>query len=401
MKILVLNAGSSSIKYQLRDWETQIVLNKGLVERIGIDGSLIKHTNTEGQKTTIEGNLENHTVALQKVLDLLVNPEIGALTSLTEINAIGHRVVHGGELFKESVIITGEVKEQIKSLISLAPLHQPANIMGIEACENVLSGVPNIAVFDTAFHQTMKPEHYLYALPREYYEEYGVRRYGFHGTSHDYVSHRACEILNLDYTTQKIITCHIGNGGSVTAIQNGEVVDTSLGFTPLEGVMMGTRCGDIDPAIIPFLMKNANLSIDDIDTMMNKKSGLLGTSGISADHREIENGYISGDEMETIVIKMYTKSILKYIGAYCAYMNGVDVIVLTAGTLENSAVERKLLMDNLGYLGVKLDESKNDFRGEERVISTDDSKVTVIVVPTDEEKMIAGDVARLINSSLS
>lgn len=401
MKILVLNAGSSSIKYQLRDWETQIVLNKWLVERIWIDGSLIKHTNTEGQKTTIEWNLENHTVALQKVLDLLVNPEIWALTSLTEINAIGHRVVHWWELFKESVIITGEVKEQIKSLISLAPLHQPANIMGIEACENVLSWVPNIAVFDTAFHQTMKPEHYLYALPREYYEEYGVRRYGFHGTSHDYVSHRACEILNLDYTTQKIITCHIGNGWSVTAIQNGEVVDTSLGFTPLEGVMMGTRCWDIDPAIIPFLMKNANLSIDDIDTMMNKKSWLLGTSGISADHREIENGYISWDEMETIVIKMYTKSILKYIGAYCAYMNWVDVIVLTAGTLENSAVERKLLMDNLWYLGVKLDESKNDFRGEERVISTDDSKVTVIVVPTDEEKMIAGDVARLINSSLS
>lgn len=393
--ILILNAGSSSLKYQLFNRDNREVLAKWLVERIGIDGGLIKHKKWD-KKAEISGDLANHSEALKKVLDLLIDSEMWALRSLEEINAVGHRVVHGWEIFKESVVITDEVMEQIKKLSNLAPLHQPANIMGIEACEKVLPWVPNVAVFDTAFHSTMEADHYLYALPREYYEKYGVRKYGFHGTSHNYVSHRVCEILGRDYNTKKIITCHIWNGGSITAIMNGKVIDTSLGFTPLEGVMMGTRCWDIDPAIVPFLMKKEGLSPDEIDNIMNKKSWLLGASGISSDHREIESGYLAGREPESTVIKMYTKAILKYIGAYSAYMNWVDVIVLTAGTLENSAVQRKLLMENLGYLWVEFDESKNDFRGEEREITKEWSKVKVRVVPTDEEFMIAKEVDEIL-----
>ena len=396
MKILVLNAGSSSLKYQLFDWNNNTVIAKGNVERIGIEGSFIKHKDANDNKSEFPGNITDHTEALKKVLDILVSPEHGSLQSLEEIDAIGHRVVHGGETFKSSVVVTPEVKEKIRSLIPLAPLHNPANLMGIEACENVLPTTPNVVVFDTAFHQTMESDHFLYPLPREYYEKHRIRRYGFHGTSHNYVSQRACEILGKDYHNTKLITCHIGNGGSVTAIKNGKEIDTSMGFTPLEGVMMGTRCGDIDPAIIPFLMKNEGLSIDEIDTMMNKKSGILGLYSDSSDHREIEEGFLAGKPLETEVINIYTKSILKYIGAYTAYLNGVDVIVLTAGTLENSAPERKLIVDQLAWLGVTLDESQNDFRGEERVISTPESKVTVIVVPTNEEYMIAKDTCELV-----
>lgn len=402
MKLLVLNAGSSSLKYQLFDWmdqQHQTILAKGLVERIGIEGGKITHTvfhKEEKKKSEITGNLANHHTALAEVLKLLTDTELGSLSSLNEINGVGHRIVHGGELFKSSVLITPDVKEQLRSLISLAPLHQPANIMGIEACEEVLPKVPNVAVFDTAFHQTMEPEHFLYPLPHELYERYGIRRYGFHGTSHDYVSHRACEILGWDYASKKIITCHIGNGGSVTAIKEGKVVDTSMGFTPLEGVMMGTRCGDIDSAIVPFLMRNAGMSIDEVDTLLNKQSGVLGASGLSSDLRDIEEGFLAGKERETTVIKMYTKGIVKYIGAYAAYLNGVDLIVFTAGTLENSAVQRKLIMEHLGYLGIKIDEEKNAFRGEERVISTEDSRIPVIVIPTDEELMIAKETQALM-----
>ncbi|HRU50280.1 MAG TPA: acetate kinase, partial [Candidatus Absconditabacterales bacterium] len=391
-------SGSSSLKYQIFDMDNNNVLAKGLVDRIGISGSAIKHKSSNDQKKEIEIEIKNHDEALKMVLDLLVDTEVGVIKSLDEISAVGHRVVHGGEKFSESIIINEEVKAEVKKLVSLAPLHNPANIMGIESVERLLPNVPNVAVFDTAFHQTMEATNYLYALPRELYEKHGIRRYGFHGTSHNYVSHRACEILGREYATKKIITCHIGNGGSVTAIKDGKVVDTSMGLTPLEGVIMGTRCGDIDPAIIPFLIKNMNMSIDEIDEMLNKKSGMLGISGNFSDHRDIENGYNAGKERETLVINMYTKGILKYIGAYAAYMNGVDVIVFTAGTLENSALQRKLIVDNLGYLGIKLDENKNNFRGEERIISTDDSKVKAIVVPTNEELMIAKDTYKLVTS---
>ena len=398
MKILVINSGSSSLKYQIFDMDNNNVLAKWLVDRIWISGSAIKHKSSNDQKKEIEIEIRNHDEALKMVLNLLVDTEVWVIKSLDEISAVWHRVVHGWEKFSESIIINEEVKAEVKKLVSLAPLHNPANIMWIESVERLLPNVPNVAVFDTAFHQTMEATNYLYALPRELYEKHGIRRYGFHGTSHNYVSHRACEILGRDYNTKKIITCHIGNGWSVTAIKDGKVVDTSMGLTPLEGVIMGTRCGDIDPAIIPFLIKNMNMSIDEIDEMLNKKSGMLGISWSFSDHRDIENGYNTGKERETLVINMYTKGILKYIGAYAAYMNGVDVIVFTAGTLENSAVQRKLIVDNLGYLGIKLDENKNNFRGEERIISTDNSKVKVIVVPTNEELMIAKDTYRLVTS---
>ncbi len=398
MKILVINSGSSSLKYQIFDMDNNNVLAKWLVDRIWISGSAIKHKSSNDQKKEIEIEIKNHDEALKMVLDLLVDTEVWVIKSLDEISAVWHRVVHGWEKFSESIIINEEVKAEVKKLVSLAPLHNPANIMWIESVERLLPNVPNVAVFDTAFHQTMEATNYLYALPRELYEKHGIRRYGFHGTSHNYVSHRACEILGRDYNTKKIITCHIGNGWSVTAIKDGKVVDTSMGLTPLEGVIMGTRCGDIDPAIIPFLIKNMNMSIDEIDEMLNKKSGMLGISWNFSDHRDIENGYNAGKERETLVINMYTKGILKYIGAYAAYMNGVDVIVFTAGTLENSALQRKLIVDNLGYLGIKLDENKNNFRGEERIISTDDSKVKAIVVPTNEELMIAKDTYKLVTS---
>ncbi len=398
MKILVINSGSSSLKYQIFDMDNNNVLAKWLVDRIWISGSAIKHKSSNDQKKEIEIEIRNHDEALKMVLDLLVDTEVWVIKSLDEISAVWHRVVHGWEKFSESIIINEEVKAEVKKLVSLAPLHNPANIMWIESVERLLPNVPNVAVFDTAFHQTMEATNYLYALPRELYEKHGIRRYGFHGTSHNYVSHRACEILGRDYNTKKIITCHIGNGWSVTAIKDGKVVDTSMGLTPLEGVIMGTRCGDIDPAIIPFLIKNMNMSIDEIDEMLNKKSGMLGISWSFSDHRDIENGYNAGKERETLVINMYTKGILKYIGAYAAYMNGVDVIVFTAGTLENSALQRKLIVDNLGYLGIKLDENKNNFRGEERIISIDDSKVKVIVVPTNEELMIAKDTYKLVTS---
>ena len=393
MKVLVLNSGSSSLKYQLFNMENQTVLAKGLVERIGIEGGKIKHKTISGEKHEFDGFLENHEVALNKVLDLLVNKEFWALDSLEEINAIGHRVVHGGEYFPTSVLVDEEVKNKLKKLFDLAPLHNPANVMGIEACEKILPGIPNVVVCDTSFHQSMKPEHFLYALPYEWYEKYQIRRYGAHGTSHKYVSQRMAEILGK--SDLKIITCHIGNGASVTAIKDGKVVETSMGLTPLEGVIMGTRCGNIDPAIIPFVMKKENLTPDEIDTIMNKKSGILGVSQISSDHRDIEEGYAEWKEREVMVMKMYTNAILKYIWSYAALLEGVDAIVFTAGVLENSILQRKLLAEKLGRLGVDFDESKNNFRGEERSLTTEQSKVQLWVIPTDEELMIAKDTYEL------
>ncbi len=393
MKVLVLNSGSSSLKYQLFNMENQTVLAKGLVERIGIEGGKIKHKTISGEKHEFEGFLENHEIALNKVLDLLVNKEFWALDSLEEINAIGHRVVHGGEYFPTSVLVDEEVKNKLKKLFDLAPLHNPANVMGIEACEKILPGIPNVVVCDTSFHQSMKPEHFLYALPYEWYEKYQIRRYGAHGTSHKYVSQRMAEILGR--SDLKIITCHIGNGASVTAIKDGKVVETSMGLTPLEGVIMGTRCGNIDPAIVPFVMKKENLTPDEIDTIMNKKSGILGVSQISSDHRDIEEGYAEWKEREVMVMKMYTNAILKYIWSYAALLEGVDAIVFTAGVLENSILQRKLLAEKLGRLGVDFDESKNNFRGEERSLTTEQSKVQLWVIPTDEELMIARDTYEL------
>lgn len=393
MKVLVLNSGSSSLKYQLFNMENQTVLAKGLVERIGIEGGKIKHKTMSGEKHEFDGFLENHEVALNKVLDLLVNKEFWALNNLQEINAIGHRVVHGGEYFPTSALVDEEVKNKLKKLFDLAPLHNPANVMGIEACEKILPGIPNVVVCDTSFHQSMKPEHFLYALPYEWYEKYQIRRYGAHGTSHKYVSQRMAEILGR--SDLKIITCHIGNGASVTAIKDGKVVETSMGLTPLEGVIMGTRCGNIDPAIVPFVMKKENLTPDEIDTIMNKKSGILGVSQISSDHRDIEEGYAEWKEREVMVMKMYTNAILKYIWSYAALLEGVDAIVFTAGVLENSILQRKLLAEKLGRLGVDFDESKNNFRGEERSLTTEQSKVQLWVIPTDEELMIAKDTYEL------
>ena len=373
--------------------ENQTVLAKGLVERIGIEGGKIKHKTMSGEKHEFDGFLENHEVALNKVLDLLVNKEFWALNNLQEINAIGHRVVHGGEYFPTSALVDEEVKNKLKKLFDLAPLHNPANVMGIEACEKILPGIPNVVVCDTSFHQSMKPEHFLYAVPYEWYEKYQIRRYGAHGTSHKYVSQRMAEILGR--SDLKIITCHIGNGASVTAIKDGKVVETSMGLTPLEGVIMGTRCGNIDPAIVPFVMKKENLTPDEIDTIMNKKSGILGVSQISSDHRDIEEGYAEWKEREVMVMKMYTNAILKYIWSYAALLEGVDAIVFTAGVLENSILQRKLLAEKLGRLGVDFDEGKNNFRGEERSLTTEQSKVQLWVIPTDEELMIARDTYEL------
>ncbi len=395
MKILVLNSGSSSLKYQLFDMEKEEVLAKWLVERIWIEWSKIKHKTATGIKHDVEGFLENHEIALNKVLNLLIDPEVWALKDLKEIDAVGHRMVHGGESFSKSTLITDEVKKTFKELTDLAPLHNPANLMGVEAVEKVLPWIPNVGVFDTAFHQTMKPENYLYALPYRRYEEYKIRRYGFHGTSHRYVSQRISEILGRK--DLKVITCHVGNWASISAIKNGEVVETSMGLTPLEGVIMWSRCGNIDPAIIPFMMKKENLSADQIDKIMNKESWVLGLSWKSSDHRDIEDWYNAGNEREITIMKMYTNAILKYIGAYAALLEWVDVIVFTAWVLENSKLQRQLIAEKLGWLGVDYDASKNDFRGEERCLTKENSKVQLWVVPTDEELMIAKDTFDIVN----
>lgn len=395
MKILVLNSGSSSLKYQLFDMEKEEVLAKWLVERIWIEWSKIKHKTATGIKHDVEGFLENHEIALNKVLNLLIDPEVWALKDLKEIDAVGHRMVHGGESFSKSTLITDEVKKTFKELTDLAPLHNPANLMGVEAVEKVLPWIPNVGVFDTAFHQTMKPENFLYALPYKRYEEYKIRRYGFHGTSHRYVSQRISEILGRK--DLKVITCHVGNWASISAIKNGEVVETSMGLTPLEGVIMWSRCGNIDPAIIPFMMKKENLSADQIDKIMNKESWVLGLSWKSSDHRDIEDWYNAGNEREITIMKMYTNAILKYIGAYAALLEWVDAIVFTAWVLENSKLQRQLIAEKLGWLGVDYDASKNDFRGEERCLTKENSKVQLWVVPTDEELMIAKDTFDIVN----
>ncbi len=397
MKILVLNNGSSSVKYKLIDSETKNVLAEGGVEKIGLPDSFLKFKKPDGTKETITVSMPDHKEAIRQVFKVLTDPEKGVIKSLDEIEAVGHRVVHGMEYFNKSVLITPEVIEKVKECYPVAPLHNPANITGIEAVLDLLPGVPQVAVFDTAFHQTMPAKAYMYALPYEDYEKYGIRRYGFHGTSHRYVSRRAAEFLGLPLDNLRMITCHIGNGGSITAIKDGKSIDTSMGLTPTEGLMMGTRVGDVDPGALVYLMQRTGLDADGLAKVINKQSGVLGISGISNDMRDIENGIKEGNERARLAMDMYEYRILKYIGAYAAVLDGVDVIVFTGGVGENQTGTREYLCRHLGYLGVTFDAEANKTRGEEVVISGKDSKVKVVVIPTDEELMIAEDTAAIVS----
>lgn len=396
MKILVINCGSSSLKYQLIDMTNEEVLAKGLAERIGIEGSRIKHKPTGKESILIEQPMDTHKVAIELVLEALVDKNHGAISSMDEINAVGHRVVHGGEKFSDSIKIDEEVIKAIDECSDLAPLHNPPNIMGIEACQELMPNTPMVGVFDTAFHQTMPKSSFIYPLPYELYEKYGIRRYGFHGTSHKYVSQRTSKILNKDLDDLNIITCHLGNGASLTAVKNGKSIDTSMGFTPLEGLAMGTRSGDIDPAIITFLMEKENLSIEEINTLLNKKSGVLGISGVSSDFRDIEQAAEKGNERAQLALDKFSNRVKKYIGAYSAIMGGVDAIVFTAGLGENSSEMREKICSGLEFMGIELDTEENKIRGEEKVVSKDSSKVKILVVPTNEELMIARDTKDLV-----
>ena len=395
MNVLVINCGSSSLKFQLINSESEAVLAKGLCERIGIDGRLT-YQPAGGEKNVSEKAMPTHTEAIQFVIDALTDADTGVVKSLDEIGAVGHRVVHGGEKFAKSVVVTPEVKAAIAECNDLAPLHNPANLIGIEACESLMPGTPQVVVFDTAFHQTMPEKAYMYGLPYEYYEKYKVRRYGFHGTSHSFVSKRVAEIVGKPYNATKTIVCHLGNGASVSAVLNGESVDTSMGLTPLEGLVMGTRSGDIDPAIMEFIAKKENLDIAGIMNVLNKKSGVEGVSGVSSDFRDLEAAAKAGNKRAELAIDVFAYRVAKYVGAYTAAMNGVDNIVFTAGIGENCALVRTKVCSYLGYLGLTIDEEANGKRGEEIVISTPDSKVKVLVVPTNEELAIARETVALV-----
>lgn len=395
MKVLVINCGSSSLKYQLIDSETEVALAVGLCERIGIDGRL-NHTPNGGEKVVIEQAMPDHEVAIRMVLDALTNENYGVIKNLDEIDAIGHRLVHGGEKFTKSVIIDDEVIAGVEECSPLAPLHNPANLIGVRACQAIMPGVPNIGVFDTAFHQTMEPVAYMYGLPYEYYEKYKVRRYGFHGTSHSFVSKRAIQMLNLDPDNSKIIVCHLGNGSSISAVRNGKVVDTSMGMTPMEGLVMGTRCGDMDPTIVEYLAHSLNKSLEEVMVILNKKSGVLGISGVSSDFRDLDKASNEGNERAKLAVEVFSYRTAKYIGSYIAAMNGVDAIVFTAGLGENNIVVREQVLSHFGYMGITLDKEANQIRGEEKIISTPDSKVTVAVIPTNEELAIAHETVALL-----
>ena len=395
MNVLVINCGSSSLKFQLINSESEAVLAKGLCERIGIDGRLT-YQPAGGEKNVSEKAMPTHTEAIQFVIDALTDADTGVVKSLDEIGAVGHRVVHGGEKLAKSVVVTPEVKAAIAECNDLAPLHNPANLIGIEACESLMPGTPQVVVFDTAFHQTMPEKAYMYGIPYEYYEKYKVRRYGFHGTSHSFVSKRVAEIVGKPYNATKTIVCHLGNGASVSAVLNGESVDTSMGLTPLEGLVMGTRSGDIDPAIMEFIAKKENLDIAGIMNVLNKKSGVEGVSGVSSDFRDLEAAAKAGNKRAELAIDVFAYRVAKYVGAYTAAMNGVDNIVFTAGIGENCALVRTKVCSYLGYLGITIDEEANGKRGEEIVISTPDSKVKVLVVPTNEELAIARETVALV-----
>ena len=398
MKILVINAGSSSLKYQLIDMETEAVLAKGLCERIGIGGSKLNHTPQGGDKVVIEQDMKDHSDAISMVLDALVSKEHGVIADMSEISAVGHRLVHGGELFSKSAVINEEVKAAVKECIPLAPLHNPANLIGVDACEKAMPGVPQVGVFDTAFHQTMPKEAFMYGLPYELYTENKIRRYGFHGTSHKFVSAKAAEILGKDAADLKIITCHLGNGSSITAVDGGKSVATSMGLTPLAGTVMGTRCGSIDPAIIKFIADNKGMTLDEVDNLVNKESGVAGISGVSSDFRDLDAAAKNGNERAQLALDMFVYSVRKYIGQYIVQMGGVDAIVFTAGVGENDANMRAEIMKNLEFLGIEIDKDVNSAtRGKEAFISTENSKVKVLVIPTNEELMIARETADLLN----
>ncbi|MCI8713559.1 MAG: acetate kinase [Ruminococcus sp.] len=396
MNVLVINCGSSSLKFQLINSDSEAVLAKGLCERIGIDGRLT-YQPAGGEKEVSDKAMPTHTEAIQFVIDALTNEKTGVVKSLDEIGAVGHRVVHGGEKFASSVVITDEVKKAVEECNDLAPLHNPANLIGVAACEKLMPGTPMVAVFDTAFHQTMPEKAYMYGLPYEYYEKYKVRRYGFHGTSHSYVSKRAAEILGVPYDQTKTIVCHLGNGSSISAVLNGKSVDTSMGLTPLEGLVMGTRSGDIDPAILEFIAKKENLDIAGLMNMLNKKSGVFGLSNnLSSDFRDLDAAAVDGNVPAKIALQVFAYRVAKYVGSYVAAMNGVDNIVFTAGIGENSGPVRADVLSYLGYLGIEVDEEANKKRGEEVMISTPDSKVKVLVVPTNEELAIARETVALL-----
>lgn len=393
MKILVLNCGSSSVKYKLYDMDGEKVLAKGGVERVGIDGSFLKFKDNNGESVVIEKPLPEHTVAVELILSTLMDPKYGAIKSFDEIDAVGHRMVHGGEAFKESTLITDEVIKTVSELSDLAPLHNPANLKGVAAITKLLPKVPQVAVFDTAFLSSMEPYAYIYPIPYRYYRDYKVRRYGFHGTSHRYVSKRAAEFLGLDYNNSKIITCHIGNGASVTAVKNGKAIDTTMGLTPLEGLMMGSRSGDVDPGALIYMMEKENLSVEDFSAILNKKSGVKGVmESDSGDMRDVEDAMEKGDERAILTMQMYNHRIKKYVGAFLAELNGADAIVFTGGVGENQAVTREYVCENMEYVGIKFDSELNaKVRAKEVVLSTPDSKVKVAIIPTDEELLIARD----------
>ncbi len=396
MKILVINCGSSSLKYQLFDMTDESVIAKGGIERINLDGAFLKHEPSGKDKIKIEAEIPDHQVALRMVLDALTNPEYGVINDLKEISAVGHRIVHAGEKFSDSVKITDEVMETIRECIEIAPLHNPPNIIGIEATKKLIPGVPMVAVFDTAFHQTM-PEHaYIYGLPYELYEKHGIRRYGFHGTSHKYVSLRAASMLNRPLEELKIVTCHLGNGSSITAVKGGKSIDTSMGFTPLEGVVMGTRCGNIDPAILPFLVEKENMNGPQINEYINKKCGVLGISGISNDFRDLEEAEKEGNHRAGLALDIFAYGVRKYIGAYAAAMGGIDALVFTAGIGENSGSIRMRICKGLEFLGIEIDPEKNKISGKEIDISKENTATKVLVIPTNEELMIARDTKELV-----
>ena len=395
MKVLVINCGSSSLKYQVIDSETEHVLAKGLCERIGIDG-VLTYQPAGQDKIKYEAAMPAHRQAVELVLKQLTDPENGVLKSIDEIDAVGHRMVHGGEKFACSTLLTEEVLKTVESCNDLAPLHNPPTLVGVAACKELLPTTPMVGVFDTAFHQTMPPEAYIYGLPYEYYEKYAVRRYGFHGTSHKYVAERASKMLNVNLEDLKLITCHLGNGASVSAIKRGKCIDTSMGFTPLEGLVMGTRCGDIDPAIVTYIREKENLPQGKANEILNKKSGVLGISGVSSDFRDIEDAVAEGNERAALALKVFAHKVRFYIGAYIAEMNGVDAIIFTAGVGENDVTMREIICNNLGNLGIKLDPVKNKMRGKETEISTDDSKVKILMIPTNEELMIARDTYNIV-----
>ncbi|MGC2873017.1 acetate/propionate family kinase [Ihubacter sp. mB4P-1] len=396
MKVLVINCGSSSLKYQVLDMETETLMAKGLVERIGMDGSVITHEKIGMDKVKNVVPMKDHKDAIKQVLDAVQNKEYGVVDSMEDIGAVGHRVVHAGEKFAESVLIDDAVVAALEECIDLAPLHNTPNLYGIAACKELMPDTPMVGVFDTAFHQTMPPESYLYAIPYEYYEKHGIRRYGFHGTSHKYVAQRAASMLNVNINDLKLITCHLGNGASVSAIKHGRCIDTSMGFTPLEGLVMGTRCGDIDPAIVTYIREKENLPQGKANEILNKQSGVLGISGVSSDFRDLEEAVAEGNERAALALKIFAKKVRFYIGAYIAEMNGVDAIIFTAGVGENDVNMRELICTDLGNLGIKLDIIKNKVRGKETIVSTEDSKVKLLLIPTNEELMIARDTYSIV-----